>query len=143
MPNDGEIHNVLVGLHDRLGSVEGKVNLVARANAPGLLKELKEVVDDSPLIGQIYLVLDGKRTQQQVVAALVDAGVTTSKQAVSRWIAKMETEHGIVDLVKVGVYRQDPEMQKILNLSRKVRKWLADSGQTVPEPDTGRRRNSL
>lgn len=143
MPSGGEIHNVLVGLHDRLGSVEGKVNLVARANAPGLLKELKEVVDDSPLIGQIYLVLDGKRTQQQVVAALADAGVTTSKQAVSRWIAKMETEHGIVDLVKVGVYRQDPEMQKILNLARKVRKWLADAGQAVPEPDTGRRRKSL
>ncbi len=142
MPGDDEIHNVLVGLHDRLGSVEGKVNLVARANSPRLLAELKTVVEEAPLIGQIYLVLDGKRSQQQVIAALAVAGVTTSKQAVSRWISKMETEHGIAELVRPGVYRRDPEMEKILDLPRKVCKWLADADKPVPEPDTGRKRKA-
>lgn len=142
MPSDAEIHSVLLGFHDRLGSVEGKVNLIARANSPALLQVLNKAVEEAPLVGQIYVVLDGQRSQQQVVAALAAAGVSTSKQAVSRWIGKMETEHGIIDLVKPGVYRRHPEMERILNLSSKIRKWLADAGKPVPESDASRKRRA-
>lgn len=140
MPSDADIHNALVGIHSRLGSVEGKVNLVARANGPALLKDLESTVTNAPLIGQIYLVLNGKRSQQQLLAELTEAGIQTSKQAISRRIGEMETEHGIADLVKHGVYRPDPQMEQILNLSKKIRKWLADASQVVPDPDTGRKR---
>lgn len=139
MPSDEEIHNALVGIHNRLGSVEGKVNLVARAIGPELLPALKDAVAKAPLMGQIYLVLDGKRSQRQLLTVVAATGVTTSKQALSRWLGRMETEHGIAELVKPGVYRRDLQMERILNLSRKTRKWLADADEVVPRLEVGRR----
>lgn len=140
MPSDEEIHSALLAIHSRLGSVEGKVNLVARANRPGLLADLEELVAKAPLIGQIYLLLDGKRSQQDVLAALTAAGITTSQQTVSRRMGEMETDHGIADLVKLGTYRRDAQMEQILNLSKKIRKWLFDAGHVVPESKPGRKR---
>lgn len=140
MPTDDEIHSALLGIYSRLGSVEGKVNLVARANGTELLEALEKTVTKAPLIGQLYLLLDGKRSQQDLVAALTAAGVSTSQQTVSRRMGEMETDHGIADLVKFGTYRRDPQMEQILNLSKKVRKWLSDAGHTVPEPPSGRKR---
>jgi hypothetical protein len=125
--SDEEMHSLLLAIYSRVGSVEGKVNLVARANRPGLLAELEETVSKTPLIGQIYLLLDGKRSQQDVLAALTAAGITTSQPTVSRRMGEMETDHGIADVVKPGTYRRDPQMEQILNLSTKFKKWLSSA----------------
>lgn len=133
MPIDDEIQNALDSIYSRLGGIEGKVNLVARAERARILVDTEASVTKFPLIGQIYLLLDGKRTQKEVLEELTSYGVTTSQPTVSTRMAEMETEHGMAHLVRRGVYGKDSQMEKVLNLSKNIRKWLADAGHTIPE----------
>lgn len=137
------LHDDLLAIHSRLGSIEGKVNLMARVDRPQFLTLLRETVEKQPLIGQIYLALDGGRTQGDIVEYLGGFGITTSAPTVSRRLGEMEREHGMVDLIKGGnskVYGRDSTSEKILNLSTNIRKWLAESGEPVPEKQQKRPR---
>ncbi len=145
MPGYEDVQNSLLAIHSRLGVIEGKVNLVARADRAALLELLQETVRKQPLIGQIYLLLDGKRTQKEIQGKLADYGISASQPTVSRRMSEMETEHGIADLVQGGavkIYRKDREMEKVLNLSKNVRKWLGEATQTIPEESVRRPRKS-
>ena len=141
MRDDAKIENALYAVHSRLGVIEGKVNLVARAERKELLALLEQTVRGDPLLGQIYLLLDGNRTQKDVLEKLRKYGITPSQATVSRRMTIMETEHGIVDLIQGGnakIYGKDPTMETVLNLRRNIRKWLADEDQIVPEQPTRR-----
>src|SRR6187200_2912169 len=113
------LHDDLLAIHSRLGSIEGKVNLLARVDRPQFLKLLRETVEKQPLVGQIYLALDGVRTQGDVMEYLAGFDINTSAPTVSRRLGEMEREHGMIDLVRGGsskVYDKDPTSEKILNL---------------------------
>jgi hypothetical protein len=125
-----EIHQALMVIDSRIVTLDGKVTLVARANRDTLLPALEEVVKTNPIIGQIYLLLDGTKNQEDLTAALKKKGIQTSKSAVSRWLGVMSSEHGIADQVtRKGpgkTYRKNPQMDDALNLTPKVEKWLAE-----------------
>jgi hypothetical protein len=38
------------------------------------------------------------------------------------------------------IHAKDPEMEKLLNLTKKVGEWLTDMGEVVPAPVKKRRR---
>ena len=117
--------------------IEGKVNLVARAERDALRALLEAVVREHPETGQIYLLLDGARTRQDIHKLMNEHGIAISDITVWRRIKDMETEHGIVRLVggasNAMVYNRDPETEKLLNLSAKIRDWLKDEGEVIPE----------
>jgi hypothetical protein len=138
-------HDDLLAIYSRLGSIEGKVNLLARVDRPQFLTLLGETVEKQPLIGQTYLSLDGVRTQSQVIAYLQEFGIATSAPTLSRRLGEMEREHGMIELVKGGkskVYGKDPTSEKILNLSANIRKWLAAGNHSVPEKQQKRPRRA-
>lgn len=141
MADDEKIENALYAVHSRLGVIEGKVNLVARAERQALLDLLKETISEHPLIGQIYLLLDGNRSQKEVHEKLAEFGITPSQPTVSRRMTAMETEHGIIELIEGGgttVYAKDAAMEKVLNLTTNIRKWLSEAKETIPETSTRR-----
>jgi hypothetical protein len=51
-------HDDLLAIYSRLGSIEGKVNLLARVDRPQFLTLLGASVEKQPLIGQVYLALN-------------------------------------------------------------------------------------
>ncbi len=141
--DDETLHADLLAIHSRLGVIEGKVNLVARAEREAFLSLIEKTVRAQPLVGQLYLLLDGQRTQKQMLEMLTAQGVTTSKVSIWRRIGEMETEHGMAKLVQGGavmIHAKDPEMEKLLNLTKKVGEWLTDMGEVVPAPVKKRRR---
>jgi hypothetical protein len=145
VPTEDEINNALLAIHSRLGVIEGKVNLVARAHKQTSLQDIEAAVRKTPLLGQIYLLLDGVRTQTDILEKLKEYGVTTSPMSVSRRMTSLETEYGMADLVSAAgskVYRKDPESERVLNLSANIRSWLEAEGHVVPEPARRRRRRS-
>lgn len=145
MAEDTNIHNALAAIHARLGTIEGRVTLIARAEREQLRAALEKVVRTQPLVGQIYLALDGQRNQNEVFQALTDAGIQTSKMGVSRTMQKMHTEHGIVELVTGGgskVFRKGNDPEVVLNLSTNIRKWLKEERETDPAPPPGRSRKA-
>jgi hypothetical protein len=143
MPTEEEINAALLAIYSRLGVIEGKVNLVARAHRQTSLEDIEAAVRGKPLLGQIYLLLNGALTQSEVFEKLGEFEISTNAMAVSRAIGDLERQYGVADLVSGGnskIYRKDPEAEKILNLSANIRKWLAAEGQTVPEKPQRRRR---
>jgi hypothetical protein len=136
MPDDNETQNALLAIHSRLGTIEGKVNLVARAERAAILAVLEEAVRGEPLLGQIYLLLDGKRSQGDVLEELATYGITTSQATVSRRMGDLVTEYGLADPVGRGgglVLRKNRAAEDVLNLTRRVRRWLEDEKQPLPE----------
>jgi DNA-binding transcriptional ArsR family regulator len=123
MTSDDEIHSALLAIYSRLDVIEGKVTVVARADRGKLLDALQEVVDKQPLIGKIYLGLDGKKNQDDIVAEL-----DSSSSTVSRHMIEMTREHGMIELVKGEgkgkIYRHNREMESVLHLTANIRKWL-------------------
>lgn len=120
---EDEIHSALLDIRARLDVVEGKVTVIARADRPKLLSELKSVVQKQPDIGRIYLAVDGQKNQNDIAA---EVGVSIA--TVSRRLADMSREYGMVEMVpgqeSGKVYRHDGEMEKVLHLTANVAKWL-------------------
>lgn len=144
MADNENIDSILLAIHSKLGVIEGRVNLVARAERAQLLEILGAVVRHQPLIGQLYLLLNGVRTQKDLREVLDSFGIPSSRSTVSRRIEEMEKELGIADVVEITnatVHRRDPTMEKILNLAANVRKWLAEEGAVVPDEPARRRSN--
>src|SRR4051794_33384521 len=109
---DKNVHNALTAIHARLGTIEGRVTLIARAEREQILKSLAQDVRKKPLIGQIYLALDASRSQRDVFEVLKAAGIETSEMTVSRTMGQMHTESGIIELVSARgskVYRKGDE----------------------------------
>jgi hypothetical protein len=143
VPTEEEMNNALLAIYSRLGVIEGKVNLVARAHKQTSLVDIEAAVRRNPLLGQIYLLLDGVRTQTEILETLKEYGIDTSAMSVSRRMNSLETEYGMADLVTAGsskVFRKDLESERVLNLSANIRKWLEAEGQSIPEPAQRRRR---
>lgn len=141
--HDDEIQNALLAIHSRLGTIEGKINLVARAEREAILDALRGAISKDPLLGQIYTLVNGRRTQQEIVAELKGFGITPSVSTVSRRMRDMVTEYGIADEIRQGgslVLRKNRAAEDVLNLGRHVRRWLEDAKKTVPERSTRRPR---
>ncbi|MFL5833455.1 MAG: hypothetical protein ACJ76B_05705 [Solirubrobacterales bacterium] len=145
MPDDEHIHRDLLAIYSRLGVIEGKVNVLTRVDRDRHKEELEGIIAKQPLIGQIYLLLDGKRTQTEILEALQRNDIETSAMSVSRLLRDMETEHGMTRLVKGGrtkVYGREPEMAKLLNLTANVTTWLEGAGKIVPDKPKRRQRKA-
>jgi hypothetical protein len=132
-----QIHDALMVIDSQLRMVDGKVNLIARANRGPLLKALEEVVTKKPMVGRIYLLLDGSRNQDEIVAELKHAGVGGSPAAVSRYLTDMQGEHGLVERVpdtgRGKTFRKNRELEQILNLTKKIEGWLGDIETDEPK----------
>lgn len=134
-----EANNTLLAIHSRLDTIEGKVSLIARADRDRVLPELEAIVKRSPLVGQIYLLLDGKRTQKDVQAELAKYGVNRNQSNVSRKMTDMTKEYGIIELAKGGsvkIYRKGSAAEDTFNLTKRMEEWLAKFGKTVPKKTT-------
>ena len=144
MPTDEEINNALLSIYSRLGVIEGKVNLVARAHKQSSLEDIESAVRKTPLLGQIYLLLDGSRMQTEILDKLGEFGISTSPMSVSRAMKKLETDYGMADLVpgSARVFRKDTEAEKVFNLSANIRKWLTAEGAKIPEGPQRRRKKN-
>lgn len=144
MTDDDELHHALLAIHSRLGLIEGKINLVARAERQQILTVLEEAFRKDPLLAQIYLLLDGKRTQREIVAELEGHGVTPSQPTVSRRMTDLVNEYGIAEPRDAGgaatVLGKNRASEEILNLSRRARRWLESDEEIVPTDPARRRR---
>lgn len=136
MPSEEELNNALLAIYGKLETIEGKVDLSARANRPALRAELEEAFKKDPLLSQIYLVLDGKRNQVEVKERLAEFGIKPSQPTVSRRMEALAREHGVAAMMESGghlVLRKEKESVNSLGLPKLARKWLKEAGETIPE----------
>lgn len=139
-----DVQNALLAIHSRLGTIEGKINLVARAEREKILEVLEGVIRPDPLLGQIYLLLDGSRRQRDIIELLSGFDISASQSTVSRRMDLLVLEYGVADPVGGEASRilaKNRAAEDVLNLSTRVRQWLTGMGETIPEVTQRRPRN--
>src|SRR4051794_1273666 len=140
---DGDVQDAINAVNSRLARMEGQLNLLTRVHRPSALEALKDFVREKPLLGQVYLALDGKRTQDEIVAYLSQHGIETSRPTVWRRIEDLERKLGIATFVRSEpsvIFRQSAEAESTLHASAEIRKWLIEMGQPAPPPPKRPRR---
>jgi hypothetical protein len=127
MPESGDAYAELRAMRARLEGIEHRQEMLVRAHRDEILDEIWRYIDADPLIGEAYLSVDGKRTQQEIVVALKQRGIAASQPTVSRKLAKLMDELGLVEIVEraaAGIALRKSDLDKILHLTPKVERRL-------------------
>lgn len=124
MSLDSSDHHLLLLIHERLDVIEGKVTLIARAEKKAHLEVIRNDVVATPGLADVYLAIDGKRTQDEIRIALGLTLATASRRFTA--LRKL----GVVRLLesrKDGkVYGHDLSAEEVLDLSTHMSEWKAD-----------------
>ena len=136
MPESLDAYAELRAMRARLEGIEHRQEMLVRAHRDEILDEIWRYIDADPLIGEVYLRVDGKRTQQDIVAALNKSGITASQPTVSRKLSKLMNELGLVEIVErdaTGATLRKSDLDKILHLTPKVERRLAELKKAKPK----------
>lgn len=123
----GEIRQIRA----RLDAIEHSTDVLVRAQAKEILAQALAAFKKDDLLARVYLLVDGKRTQQDIGAALKEQGLPGDKAAiVSRKLERLNNDLQLVVLVerdgKGKVYRKTRE-DRLLGITRALEKQRADS----------------
>jgi DNA-binding transcriptional ArsR family regulator len=129
MPESLDAYAELRLMRARLEGIEHRQEMLVRAHADEILETIWEFIDKDGTLGEVFLLVDGKRTQQDIVDALKKKGITTSQPTVSRKLAKLSIELGLVEIGDrdaAGTVYAKSDLNRILHLTPKVERRLAD-----------------
>jgi hypothetical protein len=138
-----DAYNELRAMRARLEGIEHRQEMLVRAHREEILGEIWDYIDADPMLGEIYLLVDGKRTQKEIVAALTGRGIALNQSNVSRKLKKLMIDLGLVEVVErdaSGATLRKSDIDKILQLTPKVERRLLElrkakaSGSEKPRP---------
>ena len=101
--------------------IENAQTLLVRSNSQQLIEQFKELFEKTPLLADVYLEIDGKRIQAQILGSLESSGVKVSQSTLSR---RMDDLKGALLIEEIAtqnggvVYAKNPVVEKALQLSK-------------------------
>ncbi|MEN3282731.1 MAG: hypothetical protein V7607_3871 [Solirubrobacteraceae bacterium] len=115
-----EMFNQVRTIRSRVEGIESTQEILVRAEMEAIVPPLLARMRDDVLMAKVYLEIDGVASQKEIAAAL-----KTSEMTVSRKIDKLLKDEHVVVMVdrtaKGKIYDKAP-VERILNLSRRIRK---------------------
>ena len=124
-------HEILT-IRLKIEAIEGTQELLLRSMAVEIRNEiLEEVFDKHALLDEVYLAIDGSKSQAELLETLNAAGVEISQPTVSRRIQVL-MEHKLVEEVEAGprglVLKKKDAVEGGLRLSKHLRERAARNG---------------
>ncbi len=108
----------------RLEAIESSQYAIIRANEPELRKQVDALFEQYADLARVYLAIDGKRTQKEILDHLNASGASISQPTLSRRMELLR-DSGLLDLVpskKAGdVYEHNRVLERILHVSKRVK----------------------
>jgi hypothetical protein len=141
VPESLDAYAELRSMRARLEGIEHRQEMLVRAHSDEILTAIWSYIDLDETLGEVYLLVDGKRTQQDIVAALKQKGLSASQPTVSRKLAKLNVELGLVEIGDrdaAGIVYVKSDLDRILHLASKVERRVADQRKAKGKgkPDT-------
>jgi hypothetical protein len=133
MPESLDAYAELRAMRARLEGIEHRQEMLVRAHRDEILDEIWRYVDKDEMLAEVYLLVDGKRTQQDIVAALRQKGQPASQPTVSRKLTKLSIELGLVEIGDrdaAGAVYAKSDLDRILHLTPRVERRLTDLRKT-------------
>src|SRR5262245_46608318 len=113
----------LRSMRSRLEGIEHRQEMLVRAHADEILATVWNYIDSDEALGEIYLLINGARTQKQIVAELAKKGIKLDQSNVSRKLKRLMSELGLVEVSDrdaSGAVLRKSDLDKILHLTPKV-----------------------
>src|SRR5687767_6593095 len=98
MPESLDAFAELRVMRARLEGIEHRQEMLVRAHADEILSTVWEYIDRDEMLGVIYLLVDGTRTQKEIVAELKRRGTPLDASNVSRKLTKLMNNLGLVEV---------------------------------------------
>jgi hypothetical protein len=139
MSDSDEFYGELRLVRARLDAIEHTQDVLVRAERNQILPDIMTAFEKDPLLMQIYLLVDGVLTQQEIGRALQRQGLPGDKAAmVSRRLDQLYRDLHLVELVehsgKGKIYRK-AALDRILGITRQLeRQRLAPAKNEDTEP---------
>lgn len=105
----------------KIEAIESTQEIILRHNAREYREEITSLFKDDEELRRVYLAIDGKRSQAELVTDLNASGASISQSTVSRRMNKLEGE-GLIQ--KVGgspagvIWSKKDVIERVLRLSR-------------------------
>ena len=112
----------------RIEAIEHTQEVLIRAHREAIEKDIWEQLDSDSVLAQVYLLVDGHRSQKDIVGAMREQGAAgASEPTVSRRLVKLYEMHLIelVDRTKSRNIYKRTAIDRILSLVRKLEKRRA------------------
>jgi Fic family protein len=112
----------------RIEAIEHTQEVLIRAHREAIEKDIWEQMDRDSILAQVYLLVDGHRSQKDIVEAMREQGAAgASEPTVSRRLVKLCEMHFIelVDRTKSGNIYKRTAIDRILGIARKLEKRRA------------------
>ncbi|MEO6701018.1 MAG: hypothetical protein ABI140_14775 [Jatrophihabitantaceae bacterium] len=82
MPETPELFSEIANLRDQVDDMSRSVSAIARKS--GWKDDILQAMENDPTLARVFLLVDGRRTQNDMVAELARTGPTVSQKTVSR-----------------------------------------------------------
>jgi DNA-binding transcriptional ArsR family regulator len=128
VPESLDAYAELRVMRARLEGIEHRQEMLVRAHSEEILKTIWTFIDNDETLGEVFLLVDGNRTQHDIVDALKKKGIGASQPTVSRKLAKLSIELGLVEIGErdaAGTEYAKSDLDRILHLTAKVERRLA------------------
>jgi hypothetical protein len=130
---DDDTFNQIRLIRSRLESIEHSQEVLVRVEAPMIWASIEEAFGQDPALADVFLLVDGIRTQSQIVAALRAAGAAVVSDAtVSRKVTRLREELHIIEVVVSpgqGIVHAKSRLDRILGLTARTQAWKRRQGQ--------------
>ena len=129
--NDPGGKDVLLEIRARLDGIEHTQEVLVRTRSEEIWASLVGAFEQRPLLAHVYLLVDGVRTQNEIVAALAEKGLIAagSKGTVSTTLAILRDDLHLVTALPSGKSQVHARtaVARILGLPKRVQRWV-DAG---------------
>jgi hypothetical protein len=121
MPETEDTANEIKKLRLSVQNVESSLEMMLRHSAADFRKAKLALFSGDEELKAVYLAIDGRRTQAEIVELLLGTPTKPSQPTVSRRMNKLEDE-GLISKVSASksgiVYQKNELLEKVLRLSR-------------------------
>jgi DNA-binding transcriptional ArsR family regulator len=128
MADDLETFGEIRQIRMRIEAIEHTQEVQIRAHRETIEKDIWDQMDGDGVLAQVYLLVDGHRSQKDIVEAMQEQGAAVASQpTVSRKLDKLSEMHliEVVDRTKSGNIYKRTAIDRILGIARKLEKRRA------------------
>lgn len=98
MPESLDAYAELRAMRARLEGIEHRQEMLVRAHSEEILATVWEYIDGDEMLAEIFLLVDGTRTQKDILAELRRRGTPVAAGGLSTKLKRLRNELGLVEI---------------------------------------------
>lgn len=127
-----DLFNEVAQIHDEVKDMSAMLDVLVRVNGPHMQEVILEAMGKDDVLREAFLLVNGVRTQGEILAELKRMGISASQSAVSRKFELLAEEYGLVkyvDRTKAGKVYARTRLVKALKIDRALDKTRGRSAK--------------